>query len=69
MLVTMHPVLIRIRFYLFKLEPRVWVKCKPVPIVSWNDEVADEQAFSGSGQIENADCIIDLAGAHRADGT
>jgi hypothetical protein len=69
MLVSVNPMLVSPRLDFLELKAGIWVEAEPQPVLSFNDQVADEETFRRSGQVQDSDDIVDFACNVWADGT
>ena len=61
-LVAMDPLLEDSRLYFFELETRVWMESEPMPILSVDYQIADEESFSRASQVQYTNNFVDVRG-------
>lgn len=59
-IVTMHPMFVYSRLYLFELEAGVGVEGEVEVVFPVHPEIADEETFCRTSQIKHTDDFIDL---------
>ena len=61
-LIAMNPVLENSWLDFFELKTGVRVERKPVPILSFDNYIADEQSFGCASQVQNPDYFVHFRG-------